>query len=193
MLATARHTTDGLTGSRTAAATTVPGLATTQLKKQLVARPTTYLLGELDILPLPLAFDSSCAAMAQGPTNLARGLAWGKYVKEKYGAQHQMLLGTGVWPQCSVHVHRGTCPFIDLSEAIGISVNGLTKAGAGGTHRRTARRGSAHVVSGADSYRSSHRRVYAESVLGILGPLIAGILFASECTDRCARGEPRSG
>jgi pimeloyl-ACP methyl ester carboxylesterase len=67
------------------------GLADDQLKKQLAGRPTTYLLGELDILPL-YGFDSSCSAMAQGPTRLARGLAFGKYVNEKYGAQHKTLV-----------------------------------------------------------------------------------------------------
>ena len=57
-----------------------------QLKKQLVARPTVYLLGEIDILPLG-GFDASCSAMAQGPTRLARGEAFIKLVVEKYGAK----------------------------------------------------------------------------------------------------------
>jgi pimeloyl-ACP methyl ester carboxylesterase len=61
-----------------------------QLKKQIAARPTTYLVGELDILPLG-GFDSSCPAMAQGPTRRARGDAFGKYVNEKYGAQHKSM------------------------------------------------------------------------------------------------------
>jgi hypothetical protein len=61
------------------------------LKKQLAARPTTYLLGELDILPL-YGFDSSCSAMAQGSTRLARGLAYAKYVNERYGAQHHSVV-----------------------------------------------------------------------------------------------------
>ena len=74
-----------------------------QLKKQLAARPTTYLLGELDILPL-YGFDSSCPAMAQGPTRLARGLAYAKYVSEKFGAQHRML----VVPACG---HSARCMF----------------------------------------------------------------------------------
>ena len=43
-----------------------------QLVKQLIARPTTYLLGELDVLH-NVQFDASCAAMAQGATRLARG------------------------------------------------------------------------------------------------------------------------
>ena len=43
------------------------------LKKQPASRPTTYLLGEEDILPLG-GFDSSCPAMAQDPTRLARAI-----------------------------------------------------------------------------------------------------------------------
>jgi hypothetical protein len=49
-----------------------------QMKQRLAARPMTYLLGELDILPLA-GVDASCPAMAQGPTRLARGL--GKIAK----------------------------------------------------------------------------------------------------------------
>ena len=78
-------------------------LADDQLKKQLAARPATYLLGELDILPL-YRFDDSCSAMAQGPTRLARGLAFGKYVNERYGAQHKTL----IVPACG---HSGRCMF----------------------------------------------------------------------------------
>jgi pimeloyl-ACP methyl ester carboxylesterase len=74
-----------------------------QLKKQLAARPTTYLLGEIDILPLG-GFDGSCPAMAQGPTRLARGQAFGKFVNQKYGAQHKIV----VVPLCG---HNGRCMF----------------------------------------------------------------------------------
>jgi hypothetical protein len=62
-----------------------------QLRKQQASRPVTYLLGELDTLPLA-GFDSSCPAMAQGPTRLARGLAFEKYVNEKFGARHKALV-----------------------------------------------------------------------------------------------------
>ncbi len=62
-----------------------------QLKKQLAARPTTYLLGEIDVLPLG-GFDGSCPAMAQGPTRLARGQAFGKYVNQKFGAHHTVIV-----------------------------------------------------------------------------------------------------
>ncbi len=74
-----------------------------QLKKQLASRTTTYLVGELDILPL-YGFDGSCPAMAQGPTRLARGLAFGRYVNEKFGAKHTTI----VVPACG---HNARCMF----------------------------------------------------------------------------------
>jgi hypothetical protein len=74
-----------------------------QLKKQLVARPVTYLVGEYDTLPLA-GFDASCPAMAQGPNRLARGQAFGKYVAEKLGAAHK----TAVVPLCG---HNARCVF----------------------------------------------------------------------------------
>jgi len=73
------------------------------LKQQIAARPVTYLLGEIDILPLG-GFDSSCPAMAQGPTRLARGQAFGKYVNEKFGARHKVA----VVPLCG---HNARCMF----------------------------------------------------------------------------------
>jgi pimeloyl-ACP methyl ester carboxylesterase len=74
-----------------------------QLERQLAARPTTYLVGELDTLPLA-GFDSSCPAMAQGPTRLARGESYVKYVNEKFGAKHEAL----VVPLCG---HNARCIF----------------------------------------------------------------------------------
>ncbi len=74
-----------------------------QLRKQLAARPVVYLLGELDILPLA-GFDSSCPAMAQGPTRLARGQAFAKYVNEKFGAKHRAV----VVPLCG---HNARCMY----------------------------------------------------------------------------------
>jgi predicted esterase len=78
-------------------------IADDQLRKQLATRPVTYLLGEIDILPLG-GFDSSCPAMAQGPTRLARGQAFGNYVNEKYKAQHKVV----VVPLCG---HNARCMF----------------------------------------------------------------------------------
>lgn len=74
-----------------------------QLIRQLVSRPTTYLAGELDILPL-YGFDGSCPAMAQGPTRLARSQAYGKFVNEKLGARHAVV----VVPACG---HNARCMF----------------------------------------------------------------------------------
>jgi len=74
-----------------------------QLKKQLASRPVTYLLGELDVLPLA-GFDSSCPAMAQGPTRLARGQSYAAYVNSKYNAKHQVV----VVPLCG---HNARCMF----------------------------------------------------------------------------------
>jgi pimeloyl-ACP methyl ester carboxylesterase len=62
-----------------------------QLIRQLVQRPTTYLLGQVDVLPLG-GFDSSSSAMAQGPTRRARGEAFVKYVDEKLGAHHKAII-----------------------------------------------------------------------------------------------------
>jgi hypothetical protein len=74
-----------------------------QLKKQLAARPVTYVLGEIDILPLG-GFDASCPAMAQGPTRLARGQAFSKYANQKFGARHSLT----VVPLCG---HNARCMF----------------------------------------------------------------------------------
>jgi pimeloyl-ACP methyl ester carboxylesterase len=62
-----------------------------QLRKQLAERPTTYLLGQVDVLPLG-GFDSSPTAMAQGPTRRARGEAFFKYVTDSLGAKHSAII-----------------------------------------------------------------------------------------------------
>jgi pimeloyl-ACP methyl ester carboxylesterase len=85
--------------SRTAGYTTK--MSEEQLKTQLVARPTTYLLGQVDTLPLG-GFDSSCSAMAQGPTRRARGEAFLKFVNETLGAKHQAV----IVPECG---HNDRC------------------------------------------------------------------------------------
>jgi pimeloyl-ACP methyl ester carboxylesterase len=82
-----------------------------QLKKQLSSRRATYLLGGLDILPL-FNFDGSCSAMAQGPTRLARGLAYVRYVNERFAAGHDAL----VVRACG---HSARCMFTD-NAALGL-------------------------------------------------------------------------
>lgn len=73
-----------------------------RLTQQLVARPTTYLLGELDVLP-NVGFDASCAAMAQGATRLARGEAYAALM-QKLGARHEVT----VVPRCG---HEARCMY----------------------------------------------------------------------------------
>jgi hypothetical protein len=75
-----------------------------RIRTQLVSRPTVYLLGELDILPLA-GFDSSCPAMAQGPTRLARGQWFAAYMKDTYGAQRHTLVQV---PLCG---HNARCMY----------------------------------------------------------------------------------
>lgn len=74
-----------------------------QLKKQLVERPITFILGQVDTLPLG-GFDSSATAMAQGPTRRARGEAFVKYINEVMGARHPIL----IIPECG---HNDRCMY----------------------------------------------------------------------------------
>lgn len=74
-----------------------------QLKQQLVSRPTTFLLGQVDTLPLG-GFDSSCPAMAQGATRRARGEAYVKYINETLGAKHAIQ----IVPECG---HNDRCVY----------------------------------------------------------------------------------
>ena len=79
------------------------GPSNEQLVRQLVERPTTYLLGQVDVLPLG-GFDGSPNAMAQGPTRRARGEAFFKYVTETLGAKHVAI----IVPECG---HNDRCIF----------------------------------------------------------------------------------
>ncbi len=74
-----------------------------QLKTQLVARPTTFLFGQVDTLPLG-GFDASCPAMAQGATRRARGEAYVKYINEQLGARHDVQ----IVPECG---HNDRCVY----------------------------------------------------------------------------------
>ncbi len=78
-------------------------IAEEQLTAQLAKRSVTYLLGEIDILPIG-GFDSSCPAMAQGATRLARGQAFQKYVAEKLKVTQKIV----TVPLCG---HNARCMF----------------------------------------------------------------------------------
>jgi pimeloyl-ACP methyl ester carboxylesterase len=77
------------------------GIADEDLRRQLIERDVTYLLGEFDTLPV-YGFDGSCPAMAQGPNRLARGIIYWNYLRTKYSAQHKLI----VVPACG---HNGRC------------------------------------------------------------------------------------
>lgn len=87
------------------------GMSDDQLKKQLVSRPTTYLLGQVDVLPLG-GFDSGCAAMAQGATRRARGEAFVKFINEKLGGTSKAI----IIPECG---HNDRCIYT-TDEALGV-------------------------------------------------------------------------
>jgi pimeloyl-ACP methyl ester carboxylesterase len=82
-----------------------------QAKKQLVSRPTTYLLGQVDVLPLG-GFDSGCNAMAQGATRRARGEAFVKFIDEKLGGTSKAI----IIPECG---HNDRCIYT-TDEALGV-------------------------------------------------------------------------
>src|SRR3954471_18081983 len=79
------------------------GMSDEQLKKQLISRPATYLLSQVDTLPLG-GFDSSCSAMAQGAMRRARGEAYVKFVNETLGAKHAVQIA----PECG---HNDRCVY----------------------------------------------------------------------------------
>jgi len=74
-----------------------------ELQRNFASRDVVYLLGEFDTLPV-YGFDSSCEAMAQGPTRLARGITYWNYVRSGFGAQHKLV----VVPACG---HNGRCMY----------------------------------------------------------------------------------
>lgn len=74
-----------------------------KLRENLVRRDVIYLLGELDTLPIA-GFDSSCAAMAQGPSRLARGESYLNYIRNGFKARHTLVKA----PLCG---HNARCVF----------------------------------------------------------------------------------
>ena len=59
-------------------------LAANSFADRLSAKNVTYLLGRWDVF----RFDSTCPAMAQGPTRLARGIAYSEYMNTRHNADH---------------------------------------------------------------------------------------------------------
>ena len=81
----------------------VAGETEAQLKTQLAKRPTTYLLSQVDTLPLG-GFDGSPNAMAQGATRRARGEAFVKFLNERLGGSAKAM----IVPECG---HNDRCVY----------------------------------------------------------------------------------
>jgi hypothetical protein len=81
------------------------GISDSQLRAQLAARPTTYLLSQVDTLPLG-GFDDSDEAMAQGATRRARGEAFVRYIQTTLHADARAQ----IVEECG---HNARCVFTD--------------------------------------------------------------------------------
>ncbi len=79
------------------------GMTDDQLRKQLASRTTTYLISQVDTLPLG-GFDGSPSAMAQGATRRARGEAFVNYINQHLGAQGKIM----IIPECG---HNDRCVY----------------------------------------------------------------------------------
>jgi pimeloyl-ACP methyl ester carboxylesterase len=68
------------------------------LEAAYIARRVTYLLGTRDDDPNGPDIDKNCAAEAQGPTRLRRGVSYFKYLQSRHitGLQHRVMLVPGV-------------------------------------------------------------------------------------------------
>ena len=88
---------EGRTGAYTA------GISDDELRRRLVQRPTTYLLSQVDTLPLG-GFDESPEAMAQGVTRRQRGEAFVAYLNGHLGG-HAVVM---IVPECG---HNDRCVF----------------------------------------------------------------------------------
>ncbi len=72
-------------------------LSEAQMRQRVVERPMIFLLGSLDVQRR----STPCSRLAQGPSRLAAGLAYSKYLNDKLGANHEVVVVGG----CG-HNHR---------------------------------------------------------------------------------------
>jgi pimeloyl-ACP methyl ester carboxylesterase len=68
----------------------VRNLTPEKIREQLIHRPVTYLMSELDTLPIA-GFDSSCISMAQGPTRFDRAKGYFAHVKLHQAKDHAFV------------------------------------------------------------------------------------------------------
>lgn len=81
----------------------VAGMPEERLRRQAATRPIVFLLGGRDTEP-DAGFDTSCAAMLQGASRLARGTEFARALAERHGARHEVRLV----PACG---HSAGCMF----------------------------------------------------------------------------------
>ena len=98
-------------------------MASQRLVRQLARRPITYVLGQIDVLPVA-GFDSSCAAMMQGPTRRARGEAFVAYMQQRWHAHHSVR----IVPDCG---HNARCIFT-ADEALPVRCPRVMNTGSAG-------------------------------------------------------------
>lgn len=79
----------GLERGNGAVAAAVAALGVSGLAERYRQQAVTYLLGERDNDPNHRLLDKGCAAMAQGPTRLARGLAYQRHLDSYYAPHAQ--------------------------------------------------------------------------------------------------------
>ncbi|MCO6740733.1 hypothetical protein KQH31_31625, partial [Streptomyces sp. CHA15] len=68
------------------------GRPAASLEQHYARLDLTYLLGAEDVDPHHLALDQGCAAEAQGPYRLARGLNYYRYLKGRHPGLRQALI-----------------------------------------------------------------------------------------------------
>jgi pimeloyl-ACP methyl ester carboxylesterase len=73
-----------------------------QIRRQAISRPAVFMAGQFDTLPTISIFDTSCPGMAQGPHRVGRAEAYTSYLKQKFAAQHKLI----VIPMCA---HSSRC------------------------------------------------------------------------------------
>ena len=89
----------------------VQGLTDETLRRNLTRRDTTYLLSQIDVLPLG-GFDDSPDAMAQGATRRQRGEAFADFLRTRLGATPKVV----IVPECG---HNDRCVYT-TPEVLGV-------------------------------------------------------------------------
>jgi hypothetical protein len=103
------------------------------LEQRYVRSDVIYLLGEVDSDPQHQALDHSCAACAQGPHRLARGLAYVAYLRSRHpqlGHRCWQVPGVGHNGEAMSNSAEGLLALFDASARVDwMGVSGLASQG----------------------------------------------------------------